>query len=379
MNVIIDGNFLLHQTMHVVQHIKKMSSNEPLFTDDEDIINFKSKFIIDLNNILKYPEDTNKIILCFDSFSWRKEYVDTYKIGRKKTAEEKERWVKIYEIWTELTEELSLNSNKTGVFVSKLDKFEGDDLIHFWSDYFFRKGQNSLIVGNDNDLIQLVRINKEKRNYTMFLQYLINNRRLVVSQEFDDVIKSEENEDNFIDLNDLFKGKVPIQSDINNHIQWILNQNINLYTVSPKDILMNKIILGDSSDSIQACYEWPNSKKRYKRVTASFYKVIKDSELMTVENLCRNDEDLLIYLKEVFEERSKSEVNLDILKENINQNLKLIYLSRDTLPKELLKVVLAYFKKTLSSELWKKTNTYNKDKLYTLFNIEEQQSIKVYG
>ena len=368
MNVIIDGNFLLFQTLNVIKYINNVKTND-LFVNKKEIEDFKKKFITDLNKILEYPENVERVILCFDSHSWRKQKVLTYKSNRKKDDSEKDGWTRIYKVWDELILELTNSGSETGVFVSRVDQFEGDDLLYFWSKLFYKQNKNTIIVGNDNDLIQLIQFNEETENFVIFLQYIIKNRRLAVPLNIIPFLNKEDDLDTF-NLDDLFLDFKTTDVTVSNKIDSIVNKGVNLFTVDPEMLLLNKIILGDASDNINSCYVWEKSNSSFNRVTPSFFNDIKDCEFFTIEKLINGDKELYKYLKVNFEKRSKNSVDINILKENINENILLIYLDYDIYPKELITTITKYFNDI--TESLKTTPYYNKSKLYEIMDMNKK-------
>ena len=146
MNIIIDSAFLLHQTHFVLSSMHKESANiKELYSTQKDIDDFLFKFITDMNKMVNYPRSIKRIIVCQESHSWRKDCNIDYKANRKKDDNDKEKWDTIYKVWNRTIDLLSDVARENGIFMSKLEQCEGDDLIHFWCQYFHKKNLPCLL------------------------------------------------------------------------------------------------------------------------------------------------------------------------------------------------------------------------------------------
>jgi len=380
-NIIIDGSFLLHQTYHVTNLIFDTKKKVP--TTEEFFDLFFDKFIKDLNRIILLFDDVDRIILCLDDRSWRKNISTSYKGNRIKKPEDKEKWEAIYKTWDETVRRISEVSTSNGILVSRCESMEADDLIYFWSDYFFRNGDNTLIIGNDNDLIQLIKFYNEKLNFVIYLQFIFNNKRLCVVPGTLSALEKHETsqkENKCFDIfsEDFFKHQV---EDNSNLIKKILNKTITLYEIYPETIVTEKIFLGDSSDNIFSCYVWKGKNgSRDKRVTKKFHEDVIEQPNFSLSRLVSQDAQLLETIKILFESRSKSNIDMNLLKENLAMNTRLIYLSRDSYPKDLLPKVLEHIKNQLCSEQYLKLGRYKKEQFYKDLGLDVQEkSITIYA
>ena len=102
-----------------------------------------------------YQFNPDKVVFCFDSTSWRKDYLPVYKANRigmfKKTeGQEKEEQELIFGVIDKFKEFFE----KTNVYVLKHDRAESDDLIALWCES--HKEDKNIIVSNDSDFYQLL-------------------------------------------------------------------------------------------------------------------------------------------------------------------------------------------------------------------------------
>ena len=113
-----------------------------------------------LNNLRmyrkKYPEDEyNKIIICCDSPSWRKDVYPEYKANRKTArAKDKHDWPMIFDLIDETLNDIRTNFPYA---VIKIDKAEADDIIGALTKHQADKVLHGpvVIISADKDFIQL--------------------------------------------------------------------------------------------------------------------------------------------------------------------------------------------------------------------------------
>ena len=104
----------------------------------------------------KYPEDEyNKIIICCDSPSWRKDVYPEYKANRKTArAKDKHDWPMIFDLIDETLNDIRTNFPYA---VIKIDKAEADDIIGALTKHQADKVLHGpvVIISADKDFIQL--------------------------------------------------------------------------------------------------------------------------------------------------------------------------------------------------------------------------------
>ena len=113
-----------------------------------------------LNNLRmyrkKYPEDVyNKMIICCDSPSWRKDVYPEYKANRKTArAKDKHDWPMIFDLIDETLNDIRTNFPYA---VIKIDKAEADDIIGALTKHQADKVLHGpvVIISADKDFIQL--------------------------------------------------------------------------------------------------------------------------------------------------------------------------------------------------------------------------------
>jgi hypothetical protein len=127
----------------------------------EELSNNLVKHII-LNNLRlyrkKYPEyNHGKIVICCDSYSWRKDVYPEYKGVRKENrAKDKYDWQQIFDLIDETLNDIRDNFPYA---VIKVDKAEADDIIGALTIHkaYPLIGEDVIIISADKDFIQLQR------------------------------------------------------------------------------------------------------------------------------------------------------------------------------------------------------------------------------
>jgi len=383
MNILLDGSFLLHQTYHVLKSIRAAQGKEFSPADETDRLDFQKKYLMDLNKIRKIVDETGRFIICLDSYSWRKEYSAGYKASRKKDESVKEHWNNVYSMWDETIEKIRVAGYDQGIYTSKSEGLEADDLLYLWSDYFFKNGENTLIVGNDNDLIQLVRYSEEKKNFVIYSQFVFNNRKLITFPGTLHFLKQKK-EKKEVSIMDFFGNSDSLFEDNEECIiEKILKKDKFVLTeVHPENVLLGKIILGDGSDDIDSCYTFHDQTKRFKRITDSFMLDLYAEPTFCLKNLIIEDDYMYEQMKNIIEKKAKQSIDLDELKENIKLNIKLILLNETNIPKKLLDIAIKNIEKLKADKNFKKNLSYDTQDFYSkigITNMKEQSSITIYG
>ena len=208
MNVVFDGDYLLHKTFSVVSGYKPELSLEDFFSDKENRMVLYRKIVMDLCSTVNRIANVEKTIFVFDSISWRYDLFPNYKHKLEKVQDSGAH--KFYEFKDWLIEKLK----KKGFVVTRIDGAEGDDLCYYWAKYFNDKKKNVVIISGDGDLKQLV------NDYV----HVFNN--------------------NSTNLNWFYKAGVKSIPDLSK------NPRTQLKKVDTEYEILKKIMLGDSGDNI---------------------------------------------------------------------------------------------------------------------------------
>lgn len=146
--MIIDGHNIAYRCLY-----------STIFHNPDDCVDFYLWRHNLLNNIFSVVTKFNpdKLILAFDEKgSWRYDYYDEYKAHRK-DAREKNKiqidWERFFEVFEEFINDIK--NTFTNIYVMKLPRTEGDDIIGVLSNDVF-KTDKVIIVSNDGDMHQLL-------------------------------------------------------------------------------------------------------------------------------------------------------------------------------------------------------------------------------
>lgn len=209
MNILFDGNFLFHKTFSVFSTYYKGQDLGEVLRDEEKKQVFIRKLVIEICHTVRSFDDVEKVIVVFDTHSWRYNFYPDYKYALTRVRDD------YYKEFIRVLDEFELFLRKKGVIVSRVEGAEGDDLMYIWSVYFDAVcGEELLIVTGDSDIRQVMTPNVA----------LFNNNskalKLYCTPESSAV----------------WSYRVP--------------EDATLIPVRPFDILLYKVLLGDKSDNI---------------------------------------------------------------------------------------------------------------------------------
>lgn len=163
-NLIFDGNFLIHKTFSIwslyYQDSKKTAEeNEQAvldaLTDKEKRQVFLRKIIIDLcASVRRFSDNPDKVVIVIDSHSWRYKLHDDYKYALTRIR------ASYYKEFCAMIDYVEEYLRKKGLIVSRVPGAEGDDLLYLWSIYFNQVLEEpAVIVTGDSDLRQIMNTN----------------------------------------------------------------------------------------------------------------------------------------------------------------------------------------------------------------------------
>jgi 5'-3' exonuclease len=308
MNIIFDGDYLIHKTFSIFSGYHPNMDLETLFQSEERKAVFYRKLITDFCSAVNKIKDIEKVIFVFDSTSWRYELHPNYK---HKLEKEKQPGIgQFYKFKDWFIQKLS----DKGFITSREEGMEGDDLIYYWAKYFEKKKLGAVIISGDGDLKQLVspyvsQFNNNSKNLGWF---------------HDERVK---------ELPSCFN---PAQ--------------ITPKPVDPNYEIAKKIIIGDSGDNIDGVMRGFGEKTFDK-----MWKDISDYELP------QSQLHLSIFLAKSLLTYKKA-MNDDLMKDyagKISFNIKMVWLNENIYP--------ANFKKAMTEQkMTKSINSYNYFKPFSL-------------
>jgi 5'-3' exonuclease len=318
MNLIFDGNYLFYKTLFI---FGGYSSGSSLLDSKKDQDMFIRKVATDFSYSVRTFGNPDRIIFTVDSRSWRKEVLiedGKYKSNREE-KDSKINWDAFYSCINEFTE--ILKSKK--VIVSKQERAEGDDLMHLWSDSFYQKGMDSVIISGDQDMYQCIKF--DGTNFVTVYNPNSKSRKLAVSSGFQEWINKEDH--------DIFDASTYMNRN-KDVIQDVARQ-CSVEVVDPKYLIFEKVITGDSGDTVPSVWTWKKGDRVY-RITPN-----KASRIYEILNLTKKVEDVFDLPNRAEEISNAISVacsqspSADAIKERLERNLKLVFLDSRVIPQDI--------------------------------------------
>lgn len=217
MNILFDGNFLYWKTFSIwstyYQKSKDAKENEEALmkalSEKESRQVLLRKIIIDMCATINRFKDVKRVAFVIDSHSWRYRFHQNYKY-----ANTKERGA-YYPQFIDMLNELEAYLRKKGFIVSRVMGAEGDDLLYIWSLYFGEVLEEDLvIITGDSDIRQIItdKVSVFCNNSKSLKMFCTESREVFWNEQMDvDVI---------------------------------------VESVIPFNIVLYKVIMGDTSDNI---------------------------------------------------------------------------------------------------------------------------------
>jgi 5'-3' exonuclease len=160
--------------------------------------------------INKFPKDEiDNVVVTIDSSSWRYNFYANYKYSLTKVRDE------YYKLFLQRLYDFADFLRKKGIIVTQVEGCEGDDLLYIWSLYYgYIQNEKTVIITGDSDMRQLITDN---------VSIFCNNSK-----------------------------SLKMYCNENNEVYWndILDTDVQVVCTDPFEVLMYKVIIGDTSDNI---------------------------------------------------------------------------------------------------------------------------------
>ena len=218
LNLLFDGNYLIHKTFGVwstyyMDKKKTAEENEQAVAealrDKEKQQVLVRKIVIDLCYAVQRFNDVKRVAVVIDSHSWRYNFYDDYKYGLTRVR------ASYYDDFCKMIDYIEEFLRNKGLIVSRVHGAEGDDLLYIWSIYFSQiLDERLVIITGDSDIRQII-----DENVSLF-----NNNSKILKFY---CVKSNE-----VYWNEYFDTDVFVEA------------------VVPFEVLLYKVIMGDTSDNI---------------------------------------------------------------------------------------------------------------------------------
>lgn len=312
--LLIDGNWLLQSRMAVIMDKFDSSlSKESREEASNELIDRMARSIIIVLNRFK---EIDNIILIQDGGSWRNQLQipsqlrEKYKGNREHTIDVD--WSSIFSS----LDKLSTNCKSLNITTSQLLGAEGDDWMWYWSRRLNEDGINCIIWSSDNDLKQLVQASNGA-----FTAWYNDKNGLFFDNVLED--KQELNEDFFL------------MSDYKSPLIESLSRFTTTSYMNPDEIVMAKIICGDSGDNIKSVIKVEKNSRRYGVGNKDWLKIKEDLNINSMSDFL-NKKDLII--NQLVSIKKFIPYNLDksLVREMMEYNIKLVWLNENIIPETVI-------------------------------------------
>jgi len=311
-DLLIDGNYLLSKMVFTLH------KNNLLFGA------LHKSLETAVNNYRKWYPFAN-IYLVSDSKekSWRKKINTNYKANRKKDTDID--WDFVYSTYTDFKSYIKTK----GVKVLEAPQIEGDDWISFLIEKSNFQERSTITITNDHDIKQLVRFNLTPNFINIISNEMQSRQKLFLPRNYQMFLNSLKQSDS----NDIF--------DLNDNTEFLrmvstFIERCEILEVNPMEVLIIKLISGDISDNISSAWsQVKNGKKR--GIAERGAKSIFDEYLIHFGEPNIDDPDLTENIADLICEKKKlSKSSISDIKINIEHNMRLMLLSTDCMPKEIV-------------------------------------------
>lgn len=297
MNLIFDGNFILHKNVQILHKMNR------LYGDFHTMMH---------NNINKYinANSWDKIIFVSDSKkkSWRQTDVDDqYKEHRVKNVDIDWKWV--YTEYNQFKEDIS-----TDYIVVEKDHIEGDDWITAILLKANKIGESNVVISSDKDLNQLVKYNLgNKRFINVQIDDKSNRERIYIPEGWELWLNDQDNR-----TDDIFN-----LSNVHHDVEWFKKtiHNFEYIEVNRYESLFKKLIMGDKGDNVPCPYKTLTSTGKERGIGESGANKIWKHYSENYEPYFDTEDNK--FINEIVESiASVNSVNLDSRSKQISNQLK---------------------------------------------------------
>lgn len=209
MNILIDGNYAYHKAFSVFSTYYKGQDLEEVMSDPEKQQVLIRKCIIDICSAIRRFNNVERVAVVIDSHSWRYNFYDDYKYALTRVRDP------YYKHFLTVLDMFEALLRKKGLIVSRVIGAEGDDLLYVWALYFgYCLDEELVIITGDSDIRQIMTKNVALfNNNSKNLKMYCTPEREVFWNEY-------------------------------------LETDVQVIATKPFEVLLYKVIMGDTSDNI---------------------------------------------------------------------------------------------------------------------------------
>lgn len=209
MNLLFDGNFAFHRSFSIFYTYYKGQDMEKILQDKEKQQVLIRKCIIDMCDTVRRFRDVERVAFVIDSHSWRYNLYDDYKYSLTRVREP------YYKHFLTVLDMFESLLRKKGLIVSRVSGAEGDDLLYVWALYFgYCLDEELVIITGDSDIRQIM-----NKNVSLFNNNSKNLKMYCIPER---------------------------------EVFWndYLDTDVSVVPTKPFEVLLYKVIMGDTSDNI---------------------------------------------------------------------------------------------------------------------------------
>jgi len=349
MKILFDGSYLFYKS--VFANSKISANNGAEYNENNkfgDNLKEQDTVIVSMlheiqHMIEKFKNefDISGIVWCMDGDSWRKKIYPEYKAHRKKA--DNINWEKLYKAHEQLGEILK----EHGIIVCREQNFEVDDIMALLTYKYKNENEDFIIYSSDSDLSQLLYYTDNNIGFQYYSTLSQENFTFIDKVE-QDIEKLQSCDDIFDFENNLnYTNKV-----IPKIIKFLKTDSKNdtfistFNYINPKEVKINKILLGDRSDNINSIVNWkcPSTGNNKNFTDNMLSKVLNDfnlTKLELTEKIFEDKkfrEDFLTACIEKANPKGTSYTYDDALS-NFKRNIKICVLHRENIPSDYDKSV----------------------------------------
>ena len=318
--LLVDFNWLTISRFSVISQKfnKTLPKSHIRLAQDE----LKETMARSINVILNRFPCIDNVVIAADGGSWRKmlpvpEQLSniTYKGNREQAIEYD--WEAIFGA----SNELFRNCKELGITCTQFNNVEGDDWIWYWSRRLNADGIHCIVWSIDNDLKQLVQKDSNTGAFTVW------------SNDKNGLWIDEELKEKDMDDLDFFMAPPAYQSPILETLKQRSKSTVNY--VYPDDIVLSKIICGDSGDNIKSVFRYQKNGRTYRISEKEWEKIAKEYNIVSIQCLldCIPQTAFAITNHKKYKPFNPSQ---DEIEEMIRYNIKLVWLNENVIPETLL-------------------------------------------
>ena len=209
MNILFDGNYLFHRNFSIFSTYYKGQDMNEVLQDPEKQQVLLRKCIIDLCHTVRKFKDIKRVEFVIDSSSWRYSIYDDYKYALTRVRDP------FYKHFLTVLDMFEALLRRKGLIVSRVMGAEGDDLLYVWGLYFgYCLDEELVIITGDSDIRQIM-----NKNVSLFNNNSKNLKMYCIPEK--EVFWNE-----------------------------YLETDVQVIPTKPFEVLLYKVIMGDTSDNI---------------------------------------------------------------------------------------------------------------------------------